>query len=260
MPKAELVFGNVLDGRVYEANGVEGPSFVYGFSAPGRALPFAVVRHWKAPQGVVVEGFEIISPNGTTAYHSPTTTRRMPGQMDLTEIVDVVEDAVLPELGVYVVSFLIDGEVEGQVEFQYVLQEAPDKLPKELEDGFRKTDVIWVGVDRDGRDETIPAWFAYQQGRVYLLHAIKDDSPEQRVPGADDATDLLVITRHKYRDTRLSRLHATARVIEPSDGDFARYAGILADRRRDRHGPPEEAIASWRQGHVILELIPLVPG
>lgn len=253
------MFGNVLDGRVYEAEGVEGQPLVYGFSAPGRGLPFVVVRHWKAPQGVVVEGFELISPGGSTAYRSPSRTRRMPGQMDLTEIIDVVDDAVLPELGVYVASFLIDGEVEGQVEFQYVLQQPPEKLPKELEDGFRKTDVVWVGVERDGRDETIPAWFAYQQGRVYLLHAVKEGSDEQRIPGADDATDLLIITRHKYRDTRLGRLHATARVIEPEDPDFARYAGILADRRRDRHGPPEEAIKEWRQGHVILELTPLVP-
>lgn len=253
------MFGNVLDGRVYEAEGVEGQPLVYGFSAPGRALPFVVVRHWKAPQGVVVEGFELIGPGGSTAYRSPSRTRRMPGQMDLTEIIDVVDDAVLPELGVYVVSFLIDGEVEGQVEFQYVLQQPPERLPKELEDGFRKTDVVWVGVERDGTDETIPAWFAYQQGRMYLLHAVKEGSDEQRIPGADDATDLLIITRHKYRDTRLGRLHATARVIEPDDPDFARYAGILADRRRDRHGPPEEAIKEWRQGHVILELTPLVP-
>ena len=253
------MFGNVLDGRVYEAEGVEGQPLVYGFSAPGRALPFVVVRHWKAPQGVVVEGVELIGPGGSTAYRSPSRTRRMPGQMDLTEIIDVVDDAVLPELGVYVASFLIDGEVEGQVEFQYVLQQPPEQLPKELEDGFRKTDVIWVGVERDGRDETIPAWFAYQQGRVYLLHAVKEGSDEQRIPGADDATDLLIITRHKYRDTRLGRLHATARLIEPEDPDFARYAGILADRRRDRHGPPEEAIKEWRQGHVILELTPLVP-
>ncbi len=259
MPKAELVFANVLDRRVYEAEGVEGQPLVYGFSAPGRGLPFAVVRHWKAPQGVVVERFELISPGGSTAYRSPSRTRRMPGQMDLTEIVDVVDDAVLPELGVYVASFLIDDEVEGQVEFQYVLQQPPEKLPKELEDAFRKTDVIWVGVERDGTDDTIPAWFAYHQGRVYLLHAVSGESDEQRIPGGDEASDLLIITRHKYRDTRLSRLHATSRVIEPGEQDFAKHAGILADRRRDRHGPPEEAIKTWRQGHVILELTPLVP-
>lgn len=253
------MFANILDGRVYETDGVGGQPLVYGFSAPGRPLPFAVVRQWKAPQGVVVEGFELTSPSGATAYRSPPRTRRMPGQMDLTEIVDVVDDAALPELGVYVASFLIDDEVEGQVEFQYVLQAPPEKLPKELEDGFRKTDVIWVGVERESKDDTAPVWFAYHQGRIYLLHALAGDSEEQRIPGADGATDLLVITRHKYRDTRLSRLHATSRVIEPGDQDFAQFAGILADRRRDRHGPPEEAIKTWRQGHVILELTPLVP-
>lgn len=258
MPKAELVYANVLDGRVYEADGPGGAPIVYGFAAPGRPLDFAVVRHWKAPQGVVVEQFQLIAATGEAAYTSPARPRRMPGQMDLTEVVDVVRDTELPLVGSYAAVFLIDGEPQGQVEFQYVLQQPSEKLSQELEDGFRKTDAVWIGVERKGREETVPAWFAYQKGRVYVLHATEDGSQEQRIPGADESTDLLVISRHKYRDTRLRRFHATARVIEPDQPGWDEAAGLLADRRRDRHGPPQEAIQQWRKGHVILELTPNV--
>ena len=258
MPKAELVYANVLDGRVYEAEGAGGAPVVYGFAAPGRPLELAVVRHWKAPQGVVVEQFQFLSPTGEVAYTSPPRPRRMPGQMDLTEIVDVVRDAELPMVGTYAAAFLIDGEPQGQVEFQYVLQQPSETLPPEVEEGFRKTDALWIGVERNGADDVIPAWFAYQKGRAYVLHATGADSEEQRIPGADETTDLLVISRHKYRDTRLGRFHATSRVIEPGQPGWDEAAALLADRRRDRHGAPEEAIQAWRTGHVILELTPNV--
>ena len=54
-----------------------------------------------------------------------------------TVAVDGERELVLPELGVFLASFLIDGEVQGQVEFQVLLQQAPAALPKEIEDGFR---------------------------------------------------------------------------------------------------------------------------
>lgn len=258
MPKAELVYANVLDGRVHDAEGIGGPPVLYGFSAPGRPLPFAVVRQWKAPQGVVVEQFQLTAFTGEVVYTSPERPRRMPGQMDLTEIVDRVEDCELPLVGGYIASFLIDGEVQGEVDFQYVLQQPADSLPDEIEEGFKKTDVVWMGVERNGTDDVAPVWFAYKSGRVYVLHATAEDSSEQRVPGADDSRDILVISRHKYRDTQLQRFHATARVIEPDDPAWNEAAGMLADRRRDRHTPPGEMIAGWRNGHVILELIPNV--
>ena len=256
--RAELVYANVTDERHYNAEGAGGQPIVFTFAVPGRALPFAVVRQWKAPQGMVDERFELVSPTGKVAHASPPRARRMPGQMDLTEIVDRVDDALFPELGVYVASFLIDGEVQGQVEFQVVFQAAAEKLPKEVEEGFRKTDVVWIGTQRDGRDDVVPAWFAYQKGKVLVLHATDEKVGEQRIPGADDSTDLLIISRHKYRDTRLERFPATSRVIEPSSPEFDQLAAVLADRRRDRHGPPAEAVARWKQGAVILELTPNV--
>ena len=258
MPNAELVFANVVDRRTHEQEGDGATPLVFTISIPGRALPFAVTRYWKAPSGYVSEHFELVAPSGKVAYRSEPQVRRMPGQMDLTQILDVVEDAQLEEIGIYAASFLIDGEVEGQVEFQLMLQ-APTALPPEIEDAIKKSDVIWVGEERNGRDRAVPVWYAYHQGRIYLVHTSDPDTEEQQVPGLPDATELVVVTRRKYRDTRADRFHAVVRLIEADSPEFDQVGGILADRRRDRHIPPQEAIKNWKAGDVVIaELTPSV--
>jgi len=255
--KAELVFANVADRRIWENDGEGAIPLVYTIALPGRALPVVVSRFWKAPQGYVKESFEFVAPSGRIAYSSESQVRRMTGQMDLTRIEDLVEDAVFEELGIYAASFKIDGETEGQVEFQLLLQ-APTGLPKDIEDAVKKVDVLWVGEESNGRDLAVPVWFVYDNGRIYLLHSDERESGEQQVPGLPDAAELVVVTRWKYRETRANRFHAAVRLIEPTNPEFEALAGMLADRRRDRHGPPQEAIKKWKSSCVIAELTPSV--
>jgi hypothetical protein len=176
--------------------------------------------------------------------------------MDLTRIDDVVEDAIFEELGIYAASFQIDGVTEGQVEFQLLLQ-APVASP-EIEEAIKRTDVLWVGTEQNGRDRAVPVWFVYDKGRIYVLHSDQRDSGEQQVPGLPDAAELVVLTRWKYRDTRATRFHAAVRVIEPASAEFDQVAPLLADRRRDRHGSPQDAIRKWKASCVIAELTPSV--
>jgi hypothetical protein len=68
----------------------------------------------------------------------------------------------------------------------------------------------------------------------------------------------VVVTRWKYRDTRSQRFHAAVRIIEPSEAEFDQFAAVLADRRRDRHGPPQDAIKKWKSSCVIAELTPAI--
>ncbi|HVM12501.1 MAG TPA: hypothetical protein VM638_08510 [Actinomycetota bacterium] len=258
MSRAELVFANVLDGRHYDAEGVGGQPLVYVMSLPARATPFAVVRHWKAPQGIATEHFELVAPSGRVAYASEPRARRFPGQMDLTELIDVVDDAVFGEIGIYVASFLIDGDVEGQVDFQVFLAAAPQKLPKDVEDALKKSDVIWVGAEGNG-SHPVPTWFVYRQGRIYVLHGSRDRG-EQEIPGLPEAEEVTVVTRRKGRETRADRFPASVRLIPPQSPEFDQVGAFLADRRRDRHIPPGQAIAAWRQaGLLIAELTPAIP-
>jgi hypothetical protein len=256
VPAGELIFANVLDARQRAAQDDMADGLVYLLSLPARALPFAVVRDWKAPTGYVPEEVQLTAPSGRVAYRIGPEPRYMLGSMDLTRFENVLEDAVFDELGVYLASFLLDGEVLGQTEFQVVLQAAPEKLDKEVEDGLRKSDVIWVGVEYQGRDVTIPAWFAYRTGKIYVLSSNEPSLEEQSVPGLPDSRDLVVITRRKYRDTSLGRFHAAARVLEGQEWDQA--AALLADRRRSRVGPPQDSIKRWRGTCAIAELTPIL--
>jgi hypothetical protein len=169
-----------------------------------------------------------------------------------------VDDAYFEELGTYVASFLLEGEVLGQTEVGVVQQAAPEKFPKEFEDGLRKSDIIWVGVEYQGKDVTIPSWFVYRQGRIYVLSSKEPSLDEQTIPGLAEAKDVVVITRRKYRDTSLDRFRAVCRILEGQEWDQA--AALLADRRRSRVGSPEDSIKKWRNTCAIAELTPLVAG
>jgi hypothetical protein len=255
--RAELVFANVVDRRIFESEGEGAIPLVYTIALPGRALPLVVTRFWKAPQGYVNESFEFVAPTGRIAYRSPPHVRRMTSQMDLTRLDDVVEDAMFDELGIYAASFQIDGETQGQVEFQ-LLAQAPTGLAPDVEKAVKAVDVLWIGEEGNGRDNAVPVWFVYNEGRIYVIHSDDRDSGEQQVPGLPDAAELVVVGRWKYRETRSTRFHAAVRVIEPTSPEFDPIAGMLADRRRDRHGSPQEAIKKWKSSCVIAELTPSV--
>jgi hypothetical protein len=256
MPAGELIFANVLDVRQRAAEGDMADGLVYLLSAPSRALAFAVIRDWKAPNGYLDEEVQLVAPSGKVVYRIGPQVRYLLGSMDLTRFEDTVEDAVFEEVGMYLASFLLGGEVLGQTEFQVVVQAPQDKLPKEVEDGLKKSDVAWIGVEHEGKDVAIPAWFVYRNGKIYVLSSKEPSLAEQSIPGLPDSPDLIVITRRKYRDTSLGRFHAAARLLEGQEWEEA--AKLLADRRRDRHGPPEEAIKRWRGSCVIAELTPIV--
>jgi hypothetical protein len=257
VPAGELIFANVLDIRQRAADGEMADGLVYLLALPARALPFSVIRDWKAPTGYLPEEVQLVSPTGKVIHRIGPSARWMVGSMDLTRIDDTVEDAFFDELGTYLASFLLDGVALGQTEFQVVLQAAPQKFAPDIEDGLKKSDVAWMGVEYEGKDVAIPAWFVYRQGKIFVLSSIEPSLEEQSIPGLPEAKELLVITRRKYRDTAMGRFHAAVRLLEGPEWDQA--AAILADRRRDRHGPPGDAIKRWKGTCVVAELTPVVP-
>jgi hypothetical protein len=95
-------------------------------------------------------------------------------------------------------------------------------------------------------------WFAYKNGKVYVLSQREPGPKEQTVPGIGEADEFVVITRRKLRDTSLNELQASGRVLEGAEWEEA--AKLLVDRRRSRNGPPSEALTRWRSTCDILEL------
>jgi hypothetical protein len=272
MPVGELVFANVVDQRLYVAQGREGQPGIYVLTLPGRALPFTIYRAWKSPTGLVAEEVRLTGPSGRVGYRWGPTPRRMIGSMDLTIEADTIDDAVLGEAGAYRASFILDGQIIGEIEVPVYLQEAPTSLPKHVEDGLKRSDVIWVGVPngarpmrgllkkrpgRPGPLTMVPAWFAYKGGRIYLLSQREHGPEEQTIPGLTDAPEITVVTRRKGRDTSLDEFPAIVRVL--TDGpDYEQALAALADRRRSRVGPPGDSIERWRTTADVAELTPIV--
>lgn len=253
----EVVYAGLIDKRAFDARGEEADSAIYTLGTPGRALPFVIFRAYKAPNGLVSEEVRLIAPSGRLAYRWGPEARRMFGMMDLTVESDLVGDARLAETGTHIASFVINDVIVGEIEVPVILQEAPAKLPKEVEDGFRRSDVIWIGATEDGRPKEAPVWFAYKQGKLYVLSREEPGPEEQSVPGIPGTDEVEIVTRRKGRDTSLDRFPAAVRILEGDEWDDA--AKILADRRRSRVGPPEASIERWRGTCAIAELTPIVP-
>ena len=264
MTVGELVFANVVDQRVWTIDGERGSTGIYLLGVPGRALPFTVSRAWKVATGTVAEEIHFYGPSGRLVHRWGPQVRRMLGSMDLTVEADTMDDASFAEAGTYLVSFVLDGEIVGEIEVPVQVQAAPTKLPKEIEDGLKRSDIIWVGVEANGRRKTIPAWFTYRNGKILVLSKRDPGPEEQTIPGVPNAHELLVITRRRAsspetrgRDTALEEFHAAARVLQGPEWEEA--AKALVDRRRSRLGPPADSLERWRGSCDIVELTPNVP-
>jgi hypothetical protein len=252
----ELIFANVVDAADRAAVGDMADSVVHMVAPGTRALPFVILRHWKAPTGYVSEEIELIAPSGDVAHRVGPMASWMYGQMDVTRLETRVEDATLEEPGGYLASFILEGDLVAQVDFVVDLRPPPAKLAQSYEDGFKRSDVIWLGHEVRGREHTVPVWFAYRNGRAYVLSQLEPGPDEQTVPGIPGTEELIVVSRRKGRDTSLERFRAVSRVLEGEEWEQA--AILLADRRRSRHGSPQESIERWRGACAIAELTPLV--
>jgi len=256
MTVGELVSANVVDRRVWDASGPQGAPGIYMLGSPGTALPFVVTRSWKVGTGMVSEEIHFYGPSGRLVHRWGPVVRRMLGSMDLTTETDTITDARFDETGPFVVSFVIDDEIVGEIEVPVMIQAAATKLPKDVEDGLRRSDVVWLGVEANGRRKLIPSWFVYRNGKIYVLSKRDPGPEEQTVPGIPGASELLIVTRRKGRETALDEFHAASRVLDGPEWEDA--AKLLADRRRSRVGPPVESINRWRGSCDIAELTPVV--
>jgi hypothetical protein len=263
MALGELVYANVVDLRVFKAEGEQGATAIYTLGTTGHALPFVVYRAWKVAQGTVPEEIRLFGPSGRLAHRWGPEVRRMRGMMDLTIERDVIENVHLSETGIHLVSFVVADEILSELEVPVYRQAPVQKLPKEVEDGLKRSDVIWIGPQNGDAGAwpypsgSVPVRIAFRQGLLYVVSR-KDPLPgeEQTVPGITNAKEVEVTTRRKGRDTALDRFPASVRVLEGPE--FEDAIKVLADRRRSRPGPPSEWMARTRQTCLIAELTPIV--
>ena len=264
MTVGELVFANVVDQRIWDAQAERGQTGLYLAASPGRAFPFTIYRAWKVGTGLITEEIRFIGPSGRTVYAWGPTPRWMRGSMDLTVETDRIDDAHFDETGMYVASFIVDGEIVGELDVPVYVQQAPQRFEKDVEDGLKRSDVIFIGPP-NGEAHAVPAWFVYRNGRIYVLSRTGAGPDEQTIPVIPGSSEVKVVTRRKEnnpeirgRDAGLESFPAAVRVLEGAEWEDA--AKLLADRRRSRVGTPQESIAKWRGSCAIAELTPVVAG
>jgi hypothetical protein len=108
--------------------------------------------------------------------------------------------------------------------------------------------VIWVGADVFGRRRTIPAWFVYKNGRIFLLSQKRAGPAGADRPGRSaEAKEFVVVTRRKGRDTAAQEFTAAPRLLEGAEWEDA--AKALGGQAEVPRGAPAESI-----GRVAREL------
>lgn len=133
------------------------------------------------------------------------------------------------------------------------LRATPDQA--RIEEGLKRSDILWLSVDTDPGGKPVPCWFLYnKEKRLFVLSG----EPEQRIPYAADAKRAHVVTRWKGRDVAMVDFDAKVRPITAADPEFEPIAEQLVAKRQSVRGSAADTIQSWMRDGVILELIPEV--
>lgn len=130
-------------------------------------------------------------------------------------------------------------------------------LPMEaaIEEGLKKSDIIWLTPDTSPDGRPIPCWFVFKEGRLFVLSGER----QQIIPDAHRVRQTKVVIRWKGRDARLAEFEAAVRPITANEPEeFEEVGQLLVAKRQGVVGTPEENLARWMREGVILELTPLV--
>ncbi|MDQ4096038.1 MAG: hypothetical protein M3174_07540 [Actinomycetota bacterium] len=123
---------------------------------------------------------------------------------------------------------------------------------KAVQEALKKSTILWLRYDLDGRQITMPVWFLYDSkaNRIYVLSGER----QQTVPGAERIRQADVILRWKGRNAQVAEIPADIRVLEhgPNWDDVAEK---IAEKRLNIPGLPEETARRWRDECVILEVV-----
>lgn len=119
-----------------------------------------------------------------------------------------------------------------------------------VQEALKKSTIIWLRWESEGRSHTMPVWFVNDKGRIYVLSGER----QQEIPGAEHIRDCDVIFRWKGKNARIAEVPAMVRVLEPGE-DWNAAAEKIAEKRLNIPGLPEETAKRWRDECVILELL-----
>ncbi len=118
-------------------------------------------------------------------------------------------------------------------------------------ESLKKSTIIWLRWQADGREHTMPVWYVYDNktAKIYVLSGER----QQRLPGAERMRECHVILRWKGKNARVAEIPAQVRVIDHGS-EWDEVAEKVAEKRLNIPGLPEDTARRWRDECVILEL------
>ncbi|HEX2027994.1 MAG TPA: hypothetical protein VHF25_08355 [Nitriliruptorales bacterium] len=241
-----------------ERTGRVDPAVYLRGELPATARPFGVERMYRGPQGHYDESFAIVAPDGEVVYQHPYARITLRGEMFEDRYRDVVDEPVTFRSADEHTLVILLGEVP--VARVPVFVEAPESaqaagvVGDALAATLKKSAIIWLTIPQPGGGSvTKPAWFVYQDGKVFVLTG----PGEQDLTNIAQAEEVLVTTRSAEVRAQVGRIPATVRVVDPDDETFTRIARLgIGTRLNMRDG--EAAMDRWRTTCTMVELTPQV--
>lgn len=125
------------------------------------------------------------------------------------------------------------------------------ELDKAVQESLKKSTIVWLRwKDSEGAERTMPVWYVFQDGKIYLVSGER----QQTVPNARALRRADVIIRWKgHGNARVAELPVNVRVI-PHGPEWDPIAEKLAEKRLNTPGAPEDLAARWRDECDVLEL------
>lgn len=127
-------------------------------------------------------------------------------------------------------------------------------LDAAIEEGLKRSDIIWVSVDSDPKGKAVPCWFVFTKDkRLFVLSG----EPQQTLPNAAQARSAHVVMRWKGRDAALASFDSSVRAITAQNAEeFEEIGHLLINKRQSVRGSAAKNIDKWMSQGVILELTP----
>lgn len=150
-------------------------------------------------------------------------------------------------------GYKVDASV-GWAQLENLIAATP--IDAAIDEGLKKSDILWLTPDTDPNRRPVPCWFIYtKERRLFVLSGER----QQIIPHAARVREAHIVTRWKGRDARLSEFDALVRPITAADGpEFEEIAHQLINKRQSVREEPERIVERWKREAVILELIPVV--
>ncbi len=257
MLNVELLSAVVFDHETWDQEtGNIDPAIVVRGELPSHARPFVVDRVYRAPAGHYDESFAILGPDGDVVYQHEYARVVLRGEMFEDRYRDVVREApVLSSADEHTMVFLVSDVETGRIP---VFINAPDSaraagvMPDVLASTLKKSDIIWLTIPQPGGGTvTRPAWFVYQDGKVFVLTG----PDEQDLTNIDDADEVELTARSKDVRASVGTVPASVRIVENDSEEFAEIAETgLSNRLNLVDG--HDALERWRATCKMVELTP----